>query len=158
MKKTLIAFSVAVMLAISIFLVIGISGCEWFDTSVLNKPKKTDIEALEQKEKEAEEQRKLEEAQARFALEQVEKEEKEKQEVMKPYHVVLGCFEIKENAEKMITLLKSKGYSPYEFKFGSYTCVSVKSYDTLHEAEKALEYFLTQDYCPEDPWVHKITN
>lgn len=155
MKKTLIAFSVTVMLSIILFLTIGLTGCEWFNTSVLGKPNKTELEA---KEKAARDEavrdstRKAE--QAKYdALLAKEKEEAAKK-VSLPFNIIVGAFEEFPNADNMVSFYQSKGFNPQTFDFGGLRHVSAVSFETMVEAERALENLLETDYC-EEAWIFK---
>jgi hypothetical protein len=153
MKKTIIAFSVTVMLSIILFLSIGLSGCDWFNTSILGKSKK---EGLDEKASYKEDLDSIRNAE-RLKYEALVAQEKEqaKNQTPKPYHVIVGAFEEKPNADNMFDLFKSKGYSPLLFDYGGLTHVSAVSFETLHEAETALRNMLELDYCPEDAWIFK---
>jgi cell division septation protein DedD len=154
MKKIIIALSVTVMLSIALFLGIGLTGCDWFNTSILGKSSKETID----KEKEAPQAeldsiRKVE--LAKLAALEAKEQEQAKAQVVKPYHIIVGAFEEKPNADNMSELFKSNGYNTYLFDYGGLTHVSAISFETLSEAETALQNMLELSYCPEDAWIFK---
>ncbi|MDR1339548.1 MAG: SPOR domain-containing protein [Prevotellaceae bacterium] len=153
MKKIIIAFSVTVMLAILLLLGLGLSGCDWFNTSVLGKSKK---EASEEKISDKENLDSIRNAERikYEALEALEREQA-KNQAPKPYHIIVGAFEEKPNADNMSSLFKSNGYNPVLFNYGGLTHVSAVSFETFHEAETALRNMLNLSYCPEDAWIFK---
>lgn len=153
MKKTIIAFSVTVMLSIILFLGIGLTGCDWFNTSILGKSKK---EVTEEKADGKENLDSIRNAE-RLKYEALIAQEKEqaKNQTPKPYHIIVGAFEEKPNADNMSDLFKSNGYSPVLFDYGGLTHVSAVSFETLQEAETALRNMLNLSYCPEDAWIFK---
>jgi hypothetical protein len=153
MRKIVIAFSVTVMLAIALFLVIGLTGCDWFNTSVLGKSNK---EATEEKVTEKENLDSIRNVE-RLKYEALIAKEKEQaqNQVPKPYHIIVGAFEERPNADNMSALFKSNGYNPVLFDYGGLTHVAAVSFETLQEAETALRNMLNLSYCPEDAWIFK---
>jgi hypothetical protein len=153
MKKIIIAFSVTVMIAILLFLAIGFTGCEWFDTSVLGKSNRDVLEVQEVGKDILDSIRQVE----KIKLEEMMAREREqaKNQTPKPYHIIVGAFEEKPNADNTFDLFKSNGYSPIMFDYGGLTHVSAVSFETLHEAETALQNMLDLSYCPEDAWIFK---
>jgi uncharacterized membrane protein YcjF (UPF0283 family) len=153
MKRIIIAFSVTVMIAIAVFLAIGLTGCEWFNTSVLSKSNKevSDEEIVEKENLDSihkAEQMKLAEIMAR-------EQEQAKNQAPKPYNIIVGAFEETPNADNMFNLFKSNGYNPVRFDYGGLTHISAVSFETLQEAETALRNMLNLSYCPEDAWIFK---
>lgn len=153
MKKTIIAFSVTVMLSIILFLSIGLTGCDWFNTSILGKSKKEELEDKASYKENLDSIRNAE----RLKYEALVAQEREQanNQTPKPYHVIVGAFEERPNADNMFNLFKSNGYSPVLFDYGGLTHVSAVSFETLHEAETALKNMLDLNYCPEDAWIFK---
>ena len=152
------AFSVTVVLSITLFLVVGLSGCDWFNTSVLGKPGKAELAERERQDKEK--IRLLDSMRTAAAEKLAELQERDNKtqtavEADKQYHIIVGSYEEQENADRMFNTFKSHGYNPSLIRMGDLTCVSAKSYDTLAEAERELENFLDLDYCPEDAWVYR---
>jgi hypothetical protein len=152
MRKIVIAFSVTVMLAIVLFLGIGLTGCDWFNTSVLGKSGKEAMEEVAEKEN-LDSIRNIERLKYE-ALIAKEKEEAQNQRP-KPYNIIVGAFEERPNADNMSALFKSNGYNPVLFDYGGLTHVSAVSFETLQEAETALRNMLNLSYCPEDAWIFK---
>ena len=139
------------------FLVVGLSGCDWFNTSVLGKPGKAELAERERQDKEK--IRLLDSMRTAAAEKLAELQERDNKaqavtEIDKPYHIIVGSYEEQENIDRMFNAFKSHGYNPILIRMGDLTCVSAKSYDTLAEAERELENFLELDYCPEDAWVY----
>jgi hypothetical protein len=153
MKKIIIAFSVTVMLAIILLLGLGLTGCDWFNTSVLGKQKKVLSEGKVTDKENLDSIRNAERIKYE-ALEALEREQA-KNQTSKPYHIIVGAFEEKPNADNMSDLFKSNGYSPVLFNYGGLTHVAAVSFETLQEAEIALRNMLSQSYCPEDAWIFK---
>jgi hypothetical protein len=153
MKKIIIAFAVTAMIAVTLVVGIGLTGCEWFNTSVLGKSNK---EVSEEKTVEKDNLDSIRQAE-RIKLEEMVAREKEqaKNQTPKPYHIIVGAFEEKPNADNMFDLFKSNGYTPVMFDYGGLTHVSAVSFETFHEAETALRNMLKLSYCPEDAWVFK---
>ncbi|MDR1169909.1 MAG: SPOR domain-containing protein [Prevotellaceae bacterium] len=153
MKKIIIAFSVTVMLAIILLLGLGLTGCDWFNTSVLGKSKKAVSEERIADKENLDSIRNAE----RIKYEALIAKEKEdaKNQTPKPYHIIVGAFEERPNADNMSNLFRSNGYSPLLFDYGGLTHVSAVSFETLQEAETALRNMLNLSYCPEDAWVFK---
>jgi len=74
-------------------------------------------------------------------------------EVAKPYHVVAGAFQFKENAEKKVKLLKAKGHDAYilgKNKWGL-TQVAYASFYDKNEAYKSLVSVRKSD--SKDAWL-----
>ncbi len=62
------------------------------------------------------------------------------------FHVVGGCFKVKENADKLADRLVKEGYHAYVSPMGrGFFRVSVESYQTRKEAEQGLEKILGSD-------------
>ncbi|MDR2382567.1 MAG: SPOR domain-containing protein [Prevotellaceae bacterium] len=153
MKKIIIAFSVTVMISIAVFLAIGLTGCEWFNTSVLGKSPK---EVLEEEVFEEENLDSLRKAEQIKVVEFMAREQElAKNQKPKPYHIIVGAFEEKPNADNMFNLFKSNGYNPVMFDYGGLTHISAISFESLQEAETALRNMLNLSYCPEDAWIFK---
>ncbi|MDR1584473.1 MAG: SPOR domain-containing protein [Prevotellaceae bacterium] len=153
MKKIIIAFCVTVMLSIALFLTIGLTGCDWFNTSILGKSNK---ELLKEKVTDKENLDSIRNAE-RLKYEALVEKEKEqiKKQVYKPYHIIVGAFEERPNADNMSDLFKSNGYNPVLFDYGGLIHVAAVSFETLQEAEVALRNMIDLSYCPEDAWIFK---
>jgi hypothetical protein len=154
MKKTIIAFSVTVMLSIILFLGIGLTGCDWFNTSVLGKSDKKEAAKKETVTENLDSIRNAERLKYEALMEK-EKEQQAQNQAPKPYNIIVGAFEERPNADNMSDLFKSNGYSPVLFDYGGLTHVSAVSFETLREAETALRSMLQLSYCPEDAWIFK---
>ncbi|MDR3246200.1 MAG: SPOR domain-containing protein [Prevotellaceae bacterium] len=153
MKKIIIAFSITVMLAIAVLLGVGLTGCDWFDSSVLGKKPAETQASSESTEKHMDSIRNAE--RAKYAELEAKEKELAKSQVVKPYHIIVGAFEEKPNADNMSNLFKSNGYSTVLFDYGGLTHVSAISFETVQEAETALRNMLKLSYCPEDAWIFK---
>jgi cell division septation protein DedD len=153
MKKIVIAFSVTVMLAIALLLGLGLMGCDWFNTSVLGKSKKETTEKRDVEKEKEDSTRNAEFLKVKELL--AREEEQAKNKAPNPYHIIVGAFEEKPNADNMSALFKSNGYNTVLFDYGGLTHVSAISFETLQEAETALRNMLNLSYCPEDAWIFK---
>ena len=76
-----------------------------------------------------------------------------KEEVSKPYHIIAGAFQFKENAEKKVKQLKAKGFNAKIIGLNKWglTQVSFNSYATRNEATNNL--YRIQDTISEDAWL-----
>jgi len=73
----------------------------------------------------------------------------------KPYHIIAGAFQVKNNAERQITQLEKKGFSPVLLpKRGSFYMVSLGSYDTKTQAAAALNQL--REKLDQEMWVTRI--
>ncbi|MDR0559395.1 MAG: SPOR domain-containing protein [Prevotellaceae bacterium] len=156
MKKTLIAFSVTMMLSVVLFLGIGLTGCDWFNTNVLGKQSVAEQEALEA---EALEQARMDsirkaESENLEAMRAKERELEEASNAVKPYHIIVGAFEEPQNADNMVEFYKSKGFNPTMFDYGGLRHVAAASFQTQSEADRAMEELNNTDYC-EEAWIFK---
>jgi hypothetical protein len=139
------------MIAIAIVAGMGLTGCEWFNKNVLGKSDKENSEGNT-----VEIDDSIRQAERIKYLEMKAKEQEQSHNQMsKPYHIIVGAFEEKPNADNMLNLFKSNGYNPITFDYGGLTHVSAVSFDTLQEAEAALQNMLNLSYCPEDAWIFK---
>ena len=171
MKKTLFAFSVTVVLSIAVFLTIGLTGCDWFNTTILGKPSQTE---LAEREKQRQEQltqldsvrraeaEKLANLQAKNSLHSDGNGDNSNNHGGggKSYHVILGCYEEQANIDNMITFLKEKGYNPYTFPIGGLTAVAAVSFDTEQQAMAEIYKMEDRDFSEDleledDIWVYK---
>ncbi|MDR1056618.1 MAG: SPOR domain-containing protein [Prevotellaceae bacterium] len=138
MKKTLFAFSVTVVLSIAIFLAIGLSGCDWFNTTILGKP--SQIELAEKEKQRQQELSQLDSIRKVEAQKLANLEAKsaslvaETNGANKPWHVIMGCYEEQANVSNMMNNLKTIGYNPYTLNMGHLTAVSAAGFDTEQEA------------------------
>ncbi len=156
MKKILyIALPVAMMLTMT--------SCDWFNSTFLGKPSKAELAKKEAVEKarqdsldQAEMVRQMEaqqhELEQRMADETAQKEQAAQGQ---RYHVVVGCFKVPSNADRMLNLLNSKGYTAHLMKFkNGFSCISAASYADVHTAYNEMYKILKADWCPEDVWVY----
>jgi cell division septation protein DedD len=165
MKKTLFAFSVTVVLSIAVFLAIGLTGCDWFNTTILGKPSQTE---LAEKEKQRQQELNQLDSIRRAAAQQLaELENKNSQQQTKtgnddkkPWHVIVSCYEEKVNVDNMMAQLKSIGYEPYTLPMGNLTAVSAAGFDTEQEAWGLKNKLEDSDYefvgeIEDEIWVYK---
>jgi cell division protein FtsN len=62
------------------------------------------------------------------------------------YHVVAGCFKVRENADKLADQLIKQGYPAQVSNLGKYFFrVSVQSFQTKREAEMALAQLIKSE-------------
>ena len=143
-------------------LLLSLSSCEWFNTSILGNPSKKEITERIAKEKARADSlaRELNDCTTNLAVYQqtttaTTTETKLDSDPLH-YHVVVGCFLMPENAANMMALLRNRGYQPKEFKFATgYACISAQSFSTLTEAYNAMARMLRHDdFCPDDVWVY----
>jgi hypothetical protein len=143
-------------------ILLSVSSCEWINTSILGNPSKAEL-ARRKTELVARQDSIAKAEQVRLdSLQQQQQQQSAKAaeslELLKNqrYHVVFGCFGVPSNAERMTSLLESKGYSPTTFHFiNGLSCVSAQSFSDIHSAYNAMENFLrTFQKCPEDIWVY----
>jgi hypothetical protein len=139
-------------------MLLSLNSCEWFNTAILGKPSKAEI-ARRIKAENARKDSLAKVEQFRLAeIERQKQEDAEREEALRTqrYHVVFGCFKVQSNAERMVTLLESSGYTPAVLNFtNGFTCVSIQSFSDIHTAFNAMNSFMrTISYCPEDVWIY----
>jgi len=152
-----------IVLAVSVLL--SLNSCEWVNTTILGNPSKAEIAKKAQEESARKDSLARAEREAAMAAQQQTQEEAAKvkpkeTEAGKRFHVIVGCFKVPSNAEKMINLLKSQGYQPKSFVlYNGFDCISVQSFDTLREAYNTMTQLLRySDFCPDDVWVYDIND
>ena len=70
------------------------------------------------------------------------------------YYVVVGVFQVKENADKLYKRVAAKGYEVCLVPFrNGYTAVAVSPSDKISEAYEALSALRSEDFCPSDVWI-----
>lgn len=164
MKKTLFAFSVTVVLSIAVFLAIGLSGCDWFNTTILGKPSQTELDEREKQRKDElsrldsirnAEAEKLANLEAKEAAEANGNETATKSNGA--YHIIVGCYEEQINVNNMLNTLKSNGYSnATSFPMGGLTAVSAGSFGSEREAMNEIDKMYDKEFTEEiedDIWV-----
>lgn len=141
-------------------LLLSLNGCEWFNTTILGNPSKAEIAKKIQLENERKDSLARVEQEAAALTEQQQKSEtsgtKQRAGLNQRYHVIVGCFLMQENADKMMALLTSRGYQPLALAFVTeYTCISAQSFDNLQDAFDAMANMLRDcDFCPDDAWIY----
>ena len=83
-----------------------------------------------------------------------------KPEVQKPvkkvnYYLVAGCFEFKENAERLHNKLVEEGYDSKMLPFYDLTMVTYDGYETREEAQVALNRIVREED-KELTWVYPV--
>jgi len=142
---------------------LSLNSCEWVNTTILGNPSKAEIA----KKQEAENARKdslariEQENQRLAAAEKAQREEAETRRVAESnqrYHVIVGCFLMEENADRMMVNLTNRGLHPKAFIFKTgYTCISAQSFNNLNDAFNAMTAMLREDSLwPDDVWVYDI--
>ncbi|MDR2802374.1 MAG: hypothetical protein LBB31_04060 [Prevotellaceae bacterium] len=153
-------------IALPAAMLISLNSCDWFNTTFLGKPSKAEQRKKEQREKARQDsiaQVKLQLAQEteRLALEQQQSEEETARLAAesKRYHVVVGCFRVSSNADRMMGLLQNKGYNPKMMRFkNGFACISAASFDDIHTAYNEMNSIIrSSDFAPEDTWVYDAT-
>ena len=123
-------------------LLLSLSSCEWFNTSILGNPSKKEIAERERIEREREKARA--DSLARIAelnsiVEQPATNETKLASNSQRYHIIVGSFLKQGNAANMMTLLRNKGYQPTEFTFtNGFTCISAQSFSNLADSFNAM--------------------
>ena len=84
-----------------------------------------------------------------------ELEKTEKSVKQMNYYVVAGCFEFKENAERLNQLLISKGFKSQILPFYNLNMVTYSGYETREEAQTALNQMVLQSG-KEMLWVYPL--
>lgn len=139
---------------------LSLSSCEWFNTKILGNPSKAELVEKARLEKEREDEAKAKaEAEAEVEAEAKAKVEAETKKVeAQRYHVILGCFMMEGNADRMMKKLTNLGYHPKAFNFKSgFTCISIQSFSNLRDAYNTITILLRDaDFCPEDVWVYDV--
>ncbi|MDR0296065.1 MAG: hypothetical protein LBH91_07815 [Prevotellaceae bacterium] len=143
-------------------LLLSLNSCEWVNTTILGNPSKAEIA----KKQEAENARidslaRIEQENQRLVAEKVEQEVAEAKQVAElnqRYHVIVGCFLMEENADRMMNNLTKRGYSPQAFDFPyGYTCISAQSFGNLNDAYNVMAAMLREDdLWPDDIWLYDI--
>ncbi|MDR3350570.1 MAG: hypothetical protein LBN98_02835 [Prevotellaceae bacterium] len=150
-------------IALPVAMLISLSGCDWFNTTFLGKPSKAELAKKAQREKArqdsiAEVQLQLTQEAEQQALEQQQAEEEAARLAAesKRYHVVVGCFRVSSNADRMVGLLQSKGYNPKLMRFkNGFACISAASFNDIHTAYNEMNSLIrSSDFAPEDTWVY----
>jgi len=151
-----------IVLAISMLL--SLNSCEWVNTTILGNPSKAEIAKKHQEENARKDSLARIEREAAMAAQRQTQEEtktrKQETEPGKRFHVIVGCFRVSSNAERMISLLISQGYQPKSFElYNGFNCISVQSFDSLREAYNTMTELLRySDFCPDDVWVYDIND
>ena len=84
-----------------------------------------------------------------------ELEKTEKSVKQMNYYVVAGCFEFKENAERLNQLLISKGFKSQILPFYNLNMVTYSGYETREESQAALNQMVLQPG-KEMLWVYPL--
>ncbi len=71
------------------------------------------------------------------------------------YYVVAGCFEYKENAERLNALLIQEGFESQILPFYNLNMVTYKGYETREEAQVALNRMVLEPG-KEEIWVYPL--
>ena len=70
------------------------------------------------------------------------------------YHIIIGSFRTRSNAEKLLGIASERGYSPMLISFrGGLMAVGVCPSNTLVDAYHALEKVRPEPFCPNDVWI-----
>lgn len=146
-------------LLLASFLLLSLNSCEWFNTTILGKPSKAEIAMKIQREKIRQDSLKNVEALAAAQMQEQEAANALQQEAQlnQRYHVMVGCFKVAANADRMMGKLQEKGYHPVSMKFkNGFTCISVQAFADVHAAYNAMQGLMkgNNDFCPDDIWVY----
>lgn len=73
------------------------------------------------------------------------------------YHVLIGSYKVKENADRMFVTLEKGGYSPrYVIFENGFYGISVAGFDNMRQAKKIMCDVMELAYCPEDVWIYDV--
>lgn len=167
MRKYIIFLAVAAMFCLT--------GCDFF-RKMAGRPTSEEIEAMRV------EKLKAEEARLQASLLQLQKEKQAMEDsiealklirqqegtLLNPsalgglfttklearYCVIIGAFNQRSNAERLLKEASSKGYSPSLISFrNGLTAVGLCPSETLQEAMQAVRKVRDEAFCPDDVWI-----
>jgi len=150
---------------LSIAMLFTLNSCDWFNTTFLGKPSKAEVTKRQLLERvrqdslaQVDQQLALEAEQAALDAQRTQEDAERLATDSKRYHVVVGCFRVPSNAERMLNTLQSRGYNQKAMHFkNGFTCISAASYDDIHAAYNEMNRVLRTDFAPEDVWVYDTT-
>jgi len=161
-----------IFIVLVVSMLLSLNSCEWVNTTVLGNPSKKEIikKMTEQKAREDSLIRVAEDCARNLAALQSQQPAISSNrgssgstavsgtDSDQRYHIIVGCFLMEENADRMMSTLRSFGLYPIEFRFvDGYACISAKSFNSLNDAYNAMTDMLRDsDYCPDDVWVYDI--
>ncbi|NLX41614.1 MAG: SPOR domain-containing protein [Bacteroidales bacterium] len=142
---------VTILLAASLLF----SGCDFF-RSILGKPTSKEIEAARIEQEAAEAARRdsiaRAEEQARLAAEAAARP------VYSNYYVIMGCYKIPANAQRLKAKLEAKGYDVAELRFkNGYDVVAIQGSETFREAYRHWYTMLERGDEPYDMWIYQTS-
>jgi hypothetical protein len=155
MKKTL-------YIALPVIMLFTLSSCDWFNSTFLGKPSKKEI-ADREKEKARRDSLARVEMENRVleaeldALDDYQEEtgRSNTDELRNRYYIVVGCFKVRSNADRMMSLVQNNGFQPKMIRFkNGFSCVSAVSFPDVHVAYNEMYKMLRFDFAPEDIWVY----
>ncbi len=152
-------------IALPVTMLFTLSSCDWFNTTFLGKPSKAETARKEAAEKarrdslaQIEMQQAMEAEQQALERQVLEEETARLAAENKRYHVVVGCFRVPSNADRMLGLLQGRGYRAKMLNFkNGFACISAASYDDIHTAFNEMHKIMKSDFAPEDIWVYDTT-
>ena len=76
----------------------------------------------------------------------------------KRFHIIVGCYQIENNAANMMTQLTLSGFKPMRIPFpNGFLAVSAASYDDHSEAYRSMRNMLERySYLPYDMWIYDV--
>lgn len=150
------------LVSVLLIAVTMLTGCDFF-RSLIGKPTSKDIERMRiEAEAQAKKQKQLDSINAANALAEAQRLEElansdQVNEADGRFLVILGSFKVDGNAEKMYSLLESKGYTPKKLKFkNGFDVVSAFASDNYREAYNEMQKMMEMEYCPDDIWVYDL--
>jgi len=142
---------VTILLAASLLF----SGCDFF-RSILGKPTSKEIEAARIEQEAAEAARRdsiaRAEEQARLAAEAAARP------VYSNYYLIMVCYQIPANAQRLKAKLEAKGYDVAELRFkNGYDVVAIQGSETFREAYRHWYTMLERGDEPYDMWIYQTS-
>ena len=144
-------------LLIGVMLLGSLNSCDWIRAR-LGMPTSEELQQKQEQiikdslEKVAREQEAARLEQHR--LDSLAKEEAQKSALQR-YHVVLGCFIMDNNADRMMKKLPEYGYEPVRLEFkNGYAVISAYQTNSLPEAYNKMYKMFSLDITPYDVWVY----
>ncbi|MBO8484068.1 MAG: SPOR domain-containing protein [Bacteroidetes bacterium] len=70
------------------------------------------------------------------------------------YYIVVGAFKDRANAEKLLSEVREKGYSPVLINFrNGFNAIGIAPANDLFNIFRSLKRVKTEEFCPDDVWI-----
>lgn len=70
------------------------------------------------------------------------------------YYIVVGAFKDRANAEKLLSEVREKGYSPVLINFrNGFNAIGIAPANDLFNVFRSLKRVKTEEFCPDDVWI-----